>query len=491
MGGYIRKKGRKLVDATGRQVLLHGVNLGNWMQPEGYIWGFTDTSGRTSARQIADLTKELVGPERSDRFWKAYRAAWITEDDLRMIARMGFDHVRLPFDARVMLGVDGQIGEEGWSLLDRVVDWAADSGLYVILDMHGAPGGQSGGPVDDSVYGRPDLFLDPATYWPQAISMWRTIAARYADNPAVLGYDLLNEPLPTAYSRFNGDLLDFYRRVTEAIRQVDNNHVLIYEGPDCDNDLSVFTEVLDENSVLQFHRYMKAPERASFQEFIDVASRLDLPLYMGELGENSPDWVYGMIRTAEDLGIGWCLWTWKKFDTPSAPVNAAWPEGWKQVAAYGNGQAGRPSSDQVAETLNRIVKASQLGSCSICGTYLNATLGKAPISLPAWAFSRAILAEGREPATAPSGFRSETGVRFVFAPFGPAPSRWSLIGNRTPLADHGVDVLLQPGDRLIYRVAGARKVRCDPPAGAECSCANGLVTVEAREEVLLHRLSIE
>jgi aryl-phospho-beta-D-glucosidase BglC (GH1 family) len=93
-----------------------------------------------------------VGEDEARRFWKTYRDNYIRSEDLRFIKHSGFNSVRVPFNYRLFVaeGDPGKLDGEGYALLDRVVNWCRQEGLFVILDMHAAPGRQTGDNIDDS-----------------------------------------------------------------------------------------------------------------------------------------------------------------------------------------------------------------------------------------------------------------------------------------------------------------------------------------------------
>ena len=241
---------------------------------------------------------------------------------------MGFDHVRLPINTRLVIDDDGTLLDDGLALIDRTIDWCRDESMWVVLDLHGAPGGQTGTNIDDSPNEVPELFDSPH-WWGLTVRLWTALARRYRDEPVVAGYDLLNEPLPNEYQhRYADDLVALYRELTAAIREVDPDHLLIYEGMHWANNWTIFTERWDDNSMLQFHKYWSPPDRPSIQRFIDIGSRLGLPIYMGEGGENNPDWIHTAFRLFDDLEISWNFWPWKKIDTRTSPCSIVPPPGW-------------------------------------------------------------------------------------------------------------------------------------------------------------------
>src|SRR5262249_25609607 len=134
---------KQMVDAAGRPLLLRAINLGNWLVPEGYMWLFQ--GGPQSPSEIRALVLELLGPEESTAFWQKYRENYITRQDIALLHRAGFNAIRVPLHYSLFEGDD----EEGFKLLDRLTGWSRAEGLYVVLDLHAAPGGQTGANIDD------------------------------------------------------------------------------------------------------------------------------------------------------------------------------------------------------------------------------------------------------------------------------------------------------------------------------------------------------
>ncbi|MGN6503322.1 MAG: glycoside hydrolase family 5 protein, partial [Pseudolysinimonas sp.] len=210
--GFVRARGTAIVDGSGRELLLRGVGLGNWMLPEGYMWRFGP--GAESPREIEALVERLLGPDAAAAFWGGFRERFITERDIERIAAAGFDHVRLPINARVIQDDAGEPIEQGYAMIDRLIEWCRAHRLWVLLDLHGAPGGQTGTNIDDSPHGKPELFMEPR-YRELTLRLWRDLASRYAAETVVLGYDLLNEPLPNEWQHVYADeLVELYRELT-------------------------------------------------------------------------------------------------------------------------------------------------------------------------------------------------------------------------------------------------------------------------------------
>lgn len=341
--------------------------------------------GPQSPRQIEALVSDLVGSERAAEFWQGFRRSWIAERDVAAIAAAQMNHVRLPISARVVMDGEGQLIEEGIGLVDRLIDWCRAHGLWVILDLHGAPGGQTGTNIDDSPNGVPELFTS-GRYRELTLTLWRMLAERYRDDRTVAGYDLLNEPLPEPYpGRHSDDLVHLYRDLTATIREVDPNHLIVYEGTHWATNWDIFTEVWDENSALSFHKYWSPPDRGSIGRFLERREALGLPVYMGEGGENGLGWLQTAFRLYDDCDISWNFWPWKKVDTYSSPCSVAPPAGWDDLLAYTRGGP-RPTRKKAIATLDALVESMQFDECVFRPEVIAALRRTAPVELAAASF---------------------------------------------------------------------------------------------------------
>lgn len=327
--GFVHTQGPKLVDGAGRPLFLKGINLGNWFETEGYMFHFD--GGPQSTREIEDLTKELLGPAKAEAFWHEWREEYITKPDIDLLAKSGFNSVRVPIHWKFFTTDDA----EGFRLVDQLVAWARQDGIYVILDLHCAPGGQTGTNIDDS-WGYPWLYSSPEAQ-AQTVAVWRRIAAHYANNPTVLGYDLLNEPIPhyPQDQQFNKDLEPMYRKIAAAIRSVDTRHVLILGGAQWDSNFNVFGPPFDPNTMYELHKYwMKTTDVSTIQPYLDFRAKYHVPLWTGETGENTDAWDEGFRKTLEANDVGWAFWTYKKMDMTSCVVTFNRPVHWDEIVAF-------------------------------------------------------------------------------------------------------------------------------------------------------------
>ena len=439
----------RLVDGAGRPTLLQGVGLGNWLLPEGYMFRFFPPAPQ-SPREIEALVVDLVGDEHAAEFWQGFREHWIGERDIAAIAAAQMNHVRLPINARFIMDDDGVLVEVGIGLVDRLIESCRAHGLWVILDLHGAPGGQTGTNIDDSPNGAPELFTD-GRYRELTVALWRMLAERYADDTTVAGYDLLNEPLPEPHRREDsGALARLYRDLTAAIREVDANHLIVYEGTHWATNWKIFTEVWDDNSALSFHKYWSPPDRSSIAPYLERREALGLPIYMGEGGENGLGWLQTAFQLYDDCDISWNFWPWKKIDTYSSPCSVVPPPGWNELVGYARGGS-RPSRDEAADTLRALVDAMKFENCAYRPEVISALRRLAPVRLSAAAFGfrGPGSSYGTSAATPLTGFRDDD--RVTVRPIGAPASGVSFDYTDGPdRQEQRWEVELAAGDWVVY-----------------------------------------
>ncbi len=367
---------QQIVDSAGKPLLLRATNLGNWLVPEGYMWLFE--GGPQSPAEIRALVLELLGPEGAAAFWQKYRENYITRDDIALLHRAGFNTIRVPLSYNLFETDDA----EGFNLLDQLIAWSRAENLYVILDMHAAPGGQTGANIDDSA-GYPWLYKSPQEQ-ERLIAIWRRLAAHYRDEPAVLGYDLLNEPIPhfPKLSPLNAALEPLYKNLSAEIRKVDAHHILILGGAQWDTNFSVFGKPFDSNVAYTFHKYWTAPDESVIRQYLDFRDQYDVPIWMGESGENTDEWIAQFTSTLEKNNIGWAFWPYKKMQKSSAVVSILPPPDWQEIVEFAklprataNVEArlkARPEQETIARAFAAFLESVRLQNCRVNAGYLKA-----------------------------------------------------------------------------------------------------------------------
>lgn len=337
--GFLRTDGRKLVNGEGEEILLAGVALGNWFVPEGYMWFFGGEYDRPA--RIEFLVRHLAGSEYAAAFWKRFHETYITRRDIEMIAERGFNSIRIPIHWRILLADEPELNflEEGFQLIDRCLGWCEEVGIYAILDLHAAPGGQTGWHMDDSLDDIPRLFIDSESR-SRALALWEEIARRYRERWVVGAFDLLNEPLRSSRppkpdtEYLHPELARFYDDCIAAIRRIDNRHIISIEGANWASRTDTFYKSYDPQMIIHFHRYGDPPGEECYRAWLDLSERLDAPLWLGESGENSLEWCSAMFPLAARLGIGFNFWTWKKMKAGPAPLWVKTPDGWDKIKGF-------------------------------------------------------------------------------------------------------------------------------------------------------------
>ena len=338
---FVITRGHDLMKPDGTRLFIRGTNLGNWLNPEGYMFGFQKTN---SAGRINEMFCELVGPEATADFWRQFKDNYVTRKDIEFLASTGVNTLRLPFHYKLFTDED-YMGltacQDGFERIDSVVSWCRDNGIYVILDMHDCPGGQTGDNIDDS-YGYPWLFESEAAQQ-QFCDIWRTIARYYANEPVILGYDLMNEPIAPYFDNvddLNAKLDPLYRRVVKEIRKVDPNHIVIIGAPQWNGNFApLSTGDYDDNLMFTCHRYGGDASVAAIGNFIEFRDRSGKPMYMGEIGHNTDEWQAAFVRAMEESNIGFTFWPYKKIKD-SSMVGFDKPEGWDAVITFSEAPRG-------------------------------------------------------------------------------------------------------------------------------------------------------
>ena len=326
---YVHTRGTEIVDPSGKPLLVRGINIGNWMVLEGYLWNFNPIN--TYQKEVEATFEDLLGPTHAQEFLYQWRQNLVSKADIDRIKQDGFNSVRVPLHTKYFKTDD----DEGFKLVDQLMKWCHEDHIYVILMMESGIGGATGEASDDGP-GYPWLLKD-AGEQARVNAVWQRIARHYRNEPMVLGYDLMNEPLLWTGFLSMGleELIEpEYRRMTTAIRQVDTHHMLILQP--ARGRFSEFGKPFDSNTVYSFHSYNATPNLEFLQQYLDFRTKYQVPILFPEIyAERTPEWLTAHINQAEKYNIGWMIWPYKKMSGKSpGPYTFPEPAGWGKISAF-------------------------------------------------------------------------------------------------------------------------------------------------------------
>lgn len=376
---FVTVSGKKLKGRDGSNLVMRGTNCGNWMIREPYMM---NTSGNLDRQFKFDkMLEEICGAEKVHEFDSIWMDNNFNEADMQFIAEHGFNTLRVPMHYKFFtLPIEKEpvAGEqtwldEGFTRIDSMCVWAERHNILLILDMHACPGGQSSGDICDYDSSKPSLWEAKANRT-KLIALWKKIAERYKNEKCVAAYDLINETNWTL-ANSNKLLWDTFKDIIAAIREVDQNHIVILEGNSYSNDYNGLPSAkMDPKMMLQFHRYGVYNTKESVKYMEDLATRHNCPVYIGEFGENSNSWTAGNIQLFEE-GMGfaaWSCWPMKKSN-----INAILQV--KRVSAYDDvisqyQNGSKPSSTTLWNACRSWALAQNIKRCTVRTDYIDALI---------------------------------------------------------------------------------------------------------------------
>ncbi|WP_343689406.1 cellulase family glycosylhydrolase [Chitinophaga sp.] len=347
--------GKRIVNASGQEVILKGVGLGAWLLQEGYMMKEGGDGPQWSVKKY--LYDQGQTDAQVEAFYQSWRNNFITKADIDYIASLGFNCVRLPMHYELFLttaqraerlkviranasasAVSTYISAltnwynsntlftdtntEGFRLADSLLKWTAANRMYVILDLHAAPGSQGlDHNINDGFVGN-DLY-NQAIYGNMTVRLWQALSRKYSSNDGVAFYDLINEPhkVPS-----NSTIHDMFERLINAVRAEGDTHLLMVEGNGYGNNygsMQPYTFTNPANLVYNSHRYWNSTDvtagNSDPNQISDLANIVawrntyNVPVWVGETGENNNDWLAANIAAMNSIGVGWCHWTYKRF----------------------------------------------------------------------------------------------------------------------------------------------------------------------------------
>lgn len=369
--GFLHADGDKIVNGAGENVILRGIGTGNWMLMEGYMMKTEGVAG--TQHEIRAELEALMGEEKTNAFFDAWLENHFTKTDVDSMKAWGFNSVRvamhykwftLPIEEEPVAGENTWL-DKGFTMIDNLLDWCEANEMYLILDLHGAPGGQ-GANADISDYdpSKPSLWESDENK-AKTVALWEKLAARYSSEVWIGGYDLINETNWTFPEGNNSQMRELFGQITDAIRTVDTNHIIFIEGNSFANDHSGLTPPWDDNLVYSFHKYWSGTGSSDLDWIIDLRDRHNVPLWLGESGENSNTWYTDLIALCESNNIGWSWWPVKKnsiHNVLNVPINKEYED----LVKYLKGEISTaPTADETFAAVMQWSENHRIENCAV------------------------------------------------------------------------------------------------------------------------------
>lgn len=210
---------------------IRGVNLGGWLVLEPWITPSIFQAFPMSQGIVDEYTlcQSLGQQTAHDTVLKPHWDNWVQLADIQKIAGAGFNLIRVPIGYWAYDNSGSPYASGAADYMDTVIGWARQTGLKVIVDLHGAPGSQNG--FDNSGQRLPaPLWQTNYAFVQKTLDVLKTIQTKYGDSSyddVIAGIELLNEPLSTAMNL--DDLKQFERNGYGQQRGVSQSRVVIVQ----------------------------------------------------------------------------------------------------------------------------------------------------------------------------------------------------------------------------------------------------------------------
>ena len=358
---YLTTQGKEIVDKDNTPILLKGIGLGGWMLQEPYM--MQSIGGAKNQQEYRSKLEALIGETKTQEFYDAWLDNFVTKQDIDSISSWGFNSVRLPMHFNLFtLPIEDEPDsntntwlDKGFDMVDELLGWCEANELYLILDLHAAPGGQGYDQgISDYDTNKPSLWESEQNKI-KTIALWGKLAQRYHDKTWIGGYDLINE---VNWNLNSTELKDMHVRITNEIRKYDNNHILFIEGNWFANDFTGLTPPWDSNMVYSFHKYWNVNTTNTIQWVLDMRNVHNVPLWMGESGENSNMWFKEAISLFENNNIGWAWWPWKRITTTVSAFSIPSNSQYDAVMKYWKGEGPIPDADDAYDGMMALTQSA-------------------------------------------------------------------------------------------------------------------------------------
>ena len=147
--------------------------------------------------------------------------------------------------------------------------------------------------------------------------------------------------------------------ITKAIREVDQKHIIIIEGNGFGNNYKGIFPLWDKNMVVSFHKYGNFNKQSAIQNFLDISEKNNVPLWMGESGENSNTWFTEAISLVESHNIGWSWWQLKKIGINN-PLEIKLTPSYQKLLDYWSDKGPKPTKEEAVAALDEFLNNIKL-----------------------------------------------------------------------------------------------------------------------------------
>lgn len=329
---WLKVSGDQIVNQKGDTIFLRGFGLGGMLHMENFIDGYP-----ANEETMREGLLNVLGEQKYNLYFDTFLKSYFTEPDAAYIQSLGLNLVRIPINYHQFEDdMNPRVIKEGaFQYLDSVIARCARHQIYTIIDLHAFPGSQN-------QHWHSDNPTHVASFWIQkdfqdrGVKLWEAIAEHYKSQPWVAGYDLMNEPAdPTGKKLF-----PYFKRLKDAVRKVDPNHILFLEGDRYATDFSTFSEIWD-NVVYTNHDYAgcgfvsggdypgytrgryfdKDTLEHDFLKKSEFMFSHHVPLWVGEFGpvytgnSEKDEMRYQILKDQlayyNKYKVSWCIWLYK------------------------------------------------------------------------------------------------------------------------------------------------------------------------------------
>ena len=298
------------VSGCGESIILRGVNLNDDL----FYFQKADLEPDARSEDVFAALESRFGRYGARQLVRKYNEGIIAPSDIKYLRKLGANCVRIPLRYRYLYRKENCKGDIDFERLDFMIEKCKKAGIYVILDLHSAPGFQNNSSScassDKSV-----LFESSKEGFDArnaVVRLWTQVAAHYKDEPAVAAYDLLNRPLHCVAEWENrlDTLHKFYRRIYKAIRNLDDRHIVIMQAPADADTLPPVNEYHADNVAYGLYSHFRTTfETDALVNGIRALKSRGVPFVVSKT--RSEENLEYSLTALNDCGISWLVGDFK------------------------------------------------------------------------------------------------------------------------------------------------------------------------------------